>query len=472
MCLLGPAHEEDTPVVGSGASRAAASSWSGRTARSYRPEQSLEGSPFIHLPAEFRRQPLTENAPLQAEPGGTGPPSLLANRRFSLWLGSQTACNLGYSAWVISVLWLAYQISGTLLLSALVLFVQYGIYSLTSIAGPFADRTRNKRSVFLIVLPLQAITATLVGIFATSGLLSEAVLLSAVAVMSLLDDFWWTTSNTVPRILVGRDNLLRASGIQTAFFGAGSLAGYAAGAALLIFFGAAGGAFLRAAMLTLSAALLIPVAIPTAPTRVRRLLGSFAEGWSLLWKESGRSLLKIGSLFAAWGFFVGAPALLITLFANREYGSSSLDYGLLFTAYMVGVIASGIAVHRTNPRRYIGTFLVLAMIAQGATIALAVVTLPMLVPSAAVWFLVGLASGVPSTLVYAYLQAVAPPEAVGRIVSDLELFPSATGAIGAVVLGVLATVISPTALGLYLGLVLVVVGACALGVPEVRRMRF
>ena len=398
--------------------------------------------------------------------------SLLANRRFSLWLGSQSACNLGYSAWTISVLWLAYQISGTLLLSALVLFVQYGIYAMTAIAGPFADRARDKRSVFLIVLPLQAITAAVVGVFATSGALSEALLLGAVATMSLLDDFWWTTSNTVPRILVGKDNLLRANGVQDAFFGTGSLAGYAAGALLLIVVGPAGGAFLRAAMLAISAALLLPVAIPSAPIRARKLLASFAEGWSFLWKESGRTLLKIGSLFAAWGFFGVAPVLLITLFANRVYGASSFDYGVLFTAYMVGVIASGIAVGRANPRRYIGSFLVGAMVATGATIALAVLTLPMILPNAVVWFFVGLAAGVPSTLVYAYFQAVAPLDAVGRVVSNLELFPSVTSAIGAVVLGVAAAIVSPAALGLYMGFALIVVGLAALGVPSVRRMRF
>jgi len=398
--------------------------------------------------------------------------ALLANRRFSLWLGSQTACNLGYSAWAISVLWLAYRLSGTLLLAALVLFVQYGIYSLTPLVGPFVDRTRDKRSVFLVVLPLQAVTAVVVGLFATSGSLSEAVLLGGVAMMALLDDFWWTTNNTVPRILIGTDNLLRASGVKSGFFNAGSLAGYAAGAVLLIVVGPAGGAFLRTAMLVLSAALLLPVAIPSAPTHARKLFGIFAEGWSFLWKEAGRSLLKIDSLFAAWGFFGVAPPLLITLFAIREYGASSLDYGLLFTAYMIGVIVSGIAIGRTNPRRHIGTLLVVSMVASGATIALAVVTLPSLLPSTAVWFLAGVASGIPSTLVYAYFQALAPPEAVGRIVGNLELLPSATSAIGSVVLGVLAVVVSPTVLGLYVGWVLVVVGVAALGVPSVRRMQF
>jgi len=413
-----------------------------------------------------------ENSPPRPEPDATDLRSLLSNRRYDLWLGSQVACNLGYSAWAISILWLAYQISGSLLLSALVLFVQYGIYSLTSIAGPFADRARDKRSVLLVVLPLQAVTALVVGVFAATASLSEGGLLAAVAAMALLDDFWWTTNTTVPRILVGTDNLLRANGVQTAFFGAGSLAGYAGGAALLIVAGPAGGAFLRGVMLAISCALLVPVAIPSAPARVRRLFGSFAEGWSILWKETGRSLMKIGSLFAAWGFFVGAPALLITLFANREYGGSSFDYGLLFTAYMVGVIASGVAVGRANPRRHMGMLLVVAMVAEGVTLALAVYALSTILPGAALWFLVGLAAGVPSTLVYAYFQAVAPPDAVGRIISDLELFPSATSAVGAVVLGVLATVVSPRALGLYVGLSLVVVGVVALGIPTVRRLRY
>ncbi|HYA58026.1 MAG TPA: hypothetical protein VEH57_06155, partial [Thermoplasmata archaeon] len=49
--------------------------------------------------------------------------SVLTHRGFALWLGCQFTSNLGYTAWSISVLWLAYQISGTLLLAGLVLFL-------------------------------------------------------------------------------------------------------------------------------------------------------------------------------------------------------------------------------------------------------------------------------------------------------------------------------------------------------------
>jgi len=398
--------------------------------------------------------------------------SLLAYRGFAAWLGCQFTSNLGYAAWSISVLWLAYQISGSLLLAALVLFLQYGIYALTFVAGPFADRALDKRTVFLVVLPLQAGIAALLGLAIAEGRLSTGLLLGAVAATAVLDDFWWTTGNTVPRILVGRENLLRANGLQSALVGVGSLVGYGAGALLLVEVGPAGGAFLRAGMLALSVGCVLAVNLRSAPSARRGLLRDLADGWSILGRSPGRPLLQIGALFAAEGFFLGAPLLLITLFANREFGASSFAYGLLFTTYMVGSIASGLAVGRWNPRRFLGPLLVGATVAEGAAVLAAVALLPSLLPSAAVWFLVGFAAGVPSPLLYAYLQAVAPADAVGRVVADFEMFPAGASAFGAVAMGLLATALDPSGLAGVIGLGLVAVGAVAAAIPVVRRMRF
>jgi MFS family permease len=402
--------------------------------------------------------------------GGVG--SVLSNRWFRLWLAAQFTGNVGYSAWSIAVLWLAYQISGTLLLSALVLFVQYGIYSITFIAGPFVDRVADKRTVFLIVLPLEAVTAALIGVAVTTGSLSIGVLIVAVIGMALLDDFWWTADNTVPRILVGRDNVLRANGLQSALVGGGSLAGYSVGAALLILVGPGGGAFLFAALLAASAILMVPVRVRSPPVPEAGLFRDFVEGWSILARGRGRPLLQIGALFAAEGFFLGAPALLVTLFANRDFGGSSHVYGLLFTAYVVGAVAGGLAVSRANPREYLGRLLVGAMVAEGATIALAVLALPLLLPSVAAWFLVGLTGGIPATLLYSYLQATAPPEALGRVISNLYLFPGVASAAGALAFGFLSSTFPPALLGYGVGLGLVLTGIAAVAVPAVRRMRY
>jgi MFS family permease len=397
---------------------------------------------------------------------------VLANRRFTFWLAAQITGNVGYSAWSISILWLAYQISGTLLLSALVLFVQYGIYSITFIAGPFVDRVEDKRTIFLLVLPLEAVTAALVGFAVVTGSLTVVLLIASAVVMALLDDFWWTADNTVPRILVGKDNVLRANGLQSALVGGGSLAGYSIGAALLILVGPGGGAFLFAALLAASAVLIIPVRIRAPPATGEGLFGHFVEGWSILARGKGRPLLQIGALFAAEGFFLGAPALLVTLFANRDFGGSSHVYGLLFTMYVVGALVGGLLVGRANPRAYLGQLLVGSMVAEGVTVALAVGALPLLLPSAAAWFLVGLTGGIPATLLYAYLQATAPPDAIGRVISNLYLFPGVASAFGALVFGFLSTSLSPSLLGLGVGIGLIVTGLTAVAVPTVRRLRF
>jgi len=404
--------------------------------------------------------------------GRPGLVSVLANRRFSLWLGSSVTTNLGYSAWSLSILWLAYQLSGTLLLSAAVLFVQWAVYALTFLAGPVVDRLADKRTLFLVVFPLEALIAAFVGVAVAGGSLSVPWLLGAVVAMAVLDDLWWTAGNTVPRILVGTEGLLRANGLQSAMGNAGSLAGYAVGAVILAQVGPDGGLYLRAILLVASTVLLLPVHLRSPPAGLRGFFTDLREGWSLLATTAHRVLLRIGVVLAAVGFFSGAPVLLITLFAHRAFGGSSSAYGALFASYMFGVIASGLAVGRTNPRRHVGPLLIGATVCEGAAIAAAVLALPHLLPSAGVWFLVGLAAGVPSTLVYAYVQAVAPAEAVGRLVSNLEVFPAAASSAGAIAIGFLAAVLAPASLAVGLGVGLLVVGLAAFAIPAIRTLRF
>lgn len=398
--------------------------------------------------------------------------TVLRQNRFSFWLASRFSGTIGYSAWSLAVLWLAYNLTGTLLVSALVLLVQYSIYSVTFVAGPFVDRVEDKRRVYLVVYPAEAVTATLVGVALEYGHLTVPILLSAVGVMALLEDFWWTADNTVPRILAGRENVLRANGLAEAMGGGGSLAGYSVGAALLIVVGPSGGAFLFAGLLAASAVLIAPVRISAPRLAETGLWSRFLEGWSMLLKGAGRPLLQIGLLFAAEGFFLGAPALLLTLFAHQEFGGSSHIYGALFTSYVVGTVAGGILVGRANPRAYLGRLLAGAMVAEGLAVALTVAVLPGFPLSVPAWFAVGLASSVPPTLFYSYLQATTPPEAIGRVVSNIYLFPGVASAVGAVAFGALSFVLAPSALGYAVGLGLIASGVAAMAVPVVRRMRF
>ncbi|HLM70962.1 MAG: hypothetical protein ACHQ0I_03565 [Candidatus Lutacidiplasmatales archaeon] len=402
----------------------------------------------------------------------TGFASLLRNRRFVLWLASGFCGGLGYAAWSISVLWLAYQITGNLVVTALVLSVQYVIYAVTFIAGPFIDRVADKRWVYLFVYPIEAATLVVVGLAIRSGSLTIVLLLSAVVVTALLDDFWWTAENTVPPMLVEKEGLLVANGLMTASGGGSSIAGYSIGAVLLIIVGPSGGAFLFALLLVAATLLIAPVALRSATTSERRLLSNFLEGWSFLGRGEGRPLLQLGAVLAAEGLFLAAPPLLITSFSNRLFSNPSETYGILFTAYVVGILVGGLAIGQANPKRHIGTLLVGAVALQAAGLALALLFVPTTSLDAAAWFVVGVATSVPSTIIYAFLQGTTPSETLGRAVSNLYIFPGIASAVGAVGFGALSTVLPPLSFGYAIVLGLLLAGAAIASVPFVWRLRF
>lgn len=397
--------------------------------------------------------------------------SLLRNRRFVLWMASVFCGGLGYFAWSISVLWLAYELTGNLVVTALVLSVQYTIYAITFIAGPFVDRVADKRRIYLVVYPIEAAAVAIVGLAIRTGTLSIGLLLGAVIVTAILDDFWWTADNTVPPMLVSKENLLVANGLVAASGGGSSIAGYSVGAVLLVIVGPSAGAFVFALLLVAAALLIAPVALRSGFTSERRLLSNFLQGWSFLGQGKGRPFLQLGVVLAAEGLFLAAPPLLITLLSNRLFSNPGQTYGLLFTAYVVGSLVGGIALSRANPRRHLGALLVGAVVVQAAGLGLALLLVPTTALDAAAWFVVGVATSIPSTVIYAFLQGTVPPDKMGRAVSNLYLFPGVASAVGAVAFGALSIVLAPLTFGFAIVIGMLLAGVLIASVPFVWRLR-
>ncbi|HEV2449818.1 MAG TPA: hypothetical protein VGU43_05360, partial [Thermoplasmata archaeon] len=88
--------------------------------------------------------------------------ALARNRRYLLYLTSSSLASTGYAVYSVSVLFLAYGLSGNLLVAGLVLFIEYGVYSCTFLFAPLVDRARDKRTLLLVVFPpMGAASATL-----------------------------------------------------------------------------------------------------------------------------------------------------------------------------------------------------------------------------------------------------------------------------------------------------------------------
>src|SRR5271170_3182723 len=160
---------------------------------------------------------------------------LLRNRSFRSYFLALASGEAGYSVYAVAVIWLALKISGSAEFIGVVVGLEFGIYALSFAVAPFVDRVANLRTILLIGFPLQGVLATLLGVLAVQGRLTPLLLLVLVAAISLLWDFTWTALNAILPRIVAPDDLFAANGLSGTVSGGNQIAGFAVGAALLVF---------------------------------------------------------------------------------------------------------------------------------------------------------------------------------------------------------------------------------------------
>lgn len=398
--------------------------------------------------------------------------TVLRNRRFVLYLGMTAADNVGYSLSIVAILWLAYQSSHDLLAPSVVLFVQSAVWASTFLFGPIVDRARDKRTVFAVSYAAQAAAAMALAFLHAFGSLTLPFLLGLVAAVSVAQDFSWAGTNVAPRLLLSADEMFAAQGLSGTVTGANAVAGYAVGATLLIVAGVEGTLAAYAVLLVLATLLSLPLSIPAPPAAREPFLRSFRDGWRRLARGPSKPLLQLAAVDALRGFWINGPVLLITLLANVVFPDAAASYGALFVAYVVGQVTADLFLGRWNPRQYVGPILLATLFGTAAAVAVAVNLPPLIVLAAGVWFTVGFAIEANYDAKYAYLRGAVPPEALGRVTSNLWLFPGITSSAGAVAIGVLAQGLAPAALGEVIAAGFL--GAAILGaaLPAYRHLRY
>jgi hypothetical protein len=219
-------------------------------------------------------------------PGGSGRPgsyrSVLRNRRFLLYQSSAILASTGYAVYSISIPWIAYLNSGSFVVVGLVLFLELGVYALTFLVAPLVDRAADKRVVFLIGYPIQAVAATVLAYSASRGELHLALLLVLVAILSVAWDFEWAVFQVAPRTLLSKDELFAGQGLASALGAGVQVGGYAAGAGLILISGAVGSGYLYAALLAMATVLAALVPLRGGRSTERDYAAGFREGWRYL----------------------------------------------------------------------------------------------------------------------------------------------------------------------------------------------
>ncbi len=400
------------------------------------------------------------------------PWAVLRNRQFRWFLGSWVAASTGYSVFAISIVWLAYQATGSFLIVGAVLAVERAAFCLTFAVAPIADRVRNQRTIFVASYPIQAVAAAVLAYGALSRTLDLVELFALVVLLSLLWDLSWAAANAAPGILLGPDQQFAATGVSGLLGGANTIAGYATGGLLILVLGAGGGMALYAALLLVATVLAVPLRIAPPAGAPEPFGASFRNGWAALTEGEGRPLLQLATVDAIQGFFSAAPVVLLALVAVRAFGGEGFAYASLFVAYVVGGIVAGLGFARWNPRGRVGALVVGSLFAGAATLALVALEPPVLALASAVWFAVGFAQSAYQDAKYAFLRGSVPADRLARVVSNLYTFPGLTSTVGVLVVGALAVGASVPALTLEVAGGLLAAAVASAALPRVRSLRF
>jgi transmembrane secretion effector len=387
------------------------------------------------------------------------------------WLSTLSG-ETGYAVYSITVIWLALEISGQIIVVGAVLAIEFAVYAGSFLVGPFVDRAKNLARILQVGFPLQMAAALAIGLSLYLRVLTVPLLLGLVVVLSILWNFTFVAQNALLPRIVREDDLFRANGLLGASGGLTQVAGYAGGGLLLVLLGAAGGAFLYAGLNGVAGLLALPLVGLQDRTRTTSLREDFRAGWRHLLGGEGRPLLHLSIFSAIQSFFSTAPALLIAWLAHT-FARPAESYGVLFTAFAVGGVFGGLLLGSANPRRRILPWLAGATVAEGALIAAAVLVAPELVSSATVWLAIGGTDVVVFTVCIAYLQGTTPRGLFGRIMTDFYLFRGSSRAAGAIVIGLLAQLLVPIELGYVIAFAWMMVGVLGpLALPGLRRLAF
>jgi hypothetical protein len=397
---------------------------------------------------------------------------LFRQRRFAWFFLSQATGDAGYAIYTIAIPYLAFRISGSFAIAGLVLGVEFGVYALSFLAGPVVDKVADLRTILLVGYPVQGVVALLLGYLAATGALTVPVLLVLVVALSVPWNFTWTATNAIPPRIVSAEELFPASALMSATSDATQVAGYAAGAALILLLSPAAGPILYGGANFLAALFALPVLVPQA-SAARAWWSDLVEGLRAFREGGGRPLIALSTFSAAEAFLSAGPPLLILAAANLHGGTAALTYGVLFTAFAVGGVLGSLVLGAVNPRRRLGMALVGSTVAEGALVTAAVLLAPFGLVAAPVWFAAGAVDVVFYQSVIVFLQATSPAGLVGRTLTNHYLFRGTGRAVGASAIGFVLAAAPFVVVGVSTGLAFLVVAGLAVAlVPTVRRLAF
>ena len=308
--------------------------------------------------------------------------------------------------WIPLTLHLQAMTDSGIAVAALFIALWAPVVVLAPVAGLLVDRL-EARGLLLVVSLLQAAVAGTMAF----ALDSEAAILALAALLGTGFAVAQPAEFSLVPVIGGDEALTEVNGlVETARY-----VGMTAGPALGGLIAALGGTELA---MVVNAATFCVVALAALRLQARRepqpagdTPDRARDGVVYLFRD--RTLALVLSVVFVSLLFMTASATAEVFFLREDLGVGDIVYGLVFTAWTMGMVAGALLVARRVPASAMGVGVLIAVAVQGAGLGLPTVWL--VVPfGAAMWFVGGLGHGTKNVLARTLIQQRVPARLHGR----------------------------------------------------------
>jgi len=265
----------------------------------------------------------------------------LRHRDYRLFFAGQCVSQVGTWMQQMTVVWLAYRLTGDALLVGVVGFcAQFPTFALSPLAGVWADRF-DRRRLLLLTQALAMIQALALAALTMGDVITVWVLMALVAVLGAVNALDMTAAQAFLKELVReREDLSSAIALNSSIVNSARLVGPAL-AGVLIHLAGEGVCFLLngISFLAVLAALVAmrPATAAAAPANQQSIWLNLREGIAYTFRN--RPVRDLLTLVAVLSLF-GMPYSLLPVFARDVLHGDANDLGLLMGAGGLGALAA------------------------------------------------------------------------------------------------------------------------------------
>ncbi|WP_431088387.1 MFS transporter [Paenibacillus sp. 8b26] len=366
---------------------------------------------------------------------------LFKDNRFVRFFASRTVANIADSIYSIVLLYFVQQSTQSVAFTSFT----YAAVSTASIfsffVGPLVDRYSPAR-LASIALFAQAILISIVPFLIRDGMTNLIIILAIVFIASCFSMlFYPANSKMLPQLVRAPDLIIRANSMISSSDQIINIAGYLAGASLIIAMGMQNTFLLASGMLFLAGVVYIRLSkqLDTHSTEGTHSEGSLTLGH--YWRElkegytfvKRHTFLRIMLPFFALANFSMAFLIITMPSIAVDYGSP-IYYSLLYISYFIGIFVGSFLV---NVLKRNGLTIAAAWVATGLAIFLFSV-MPQMWMKLLATLLIGAFTGIINVLQMSLIQIITPLPLLGRVIAFTNTLSNAALPLGALIGGALA----------------------------------